>query len=243
MRYGWVLVASCLVFLACACAERASEVDDRSVAIAISDYGKGQDLKAFELLAEVSRYGQADQASLANALLSDMYMSRARVDSNPEMARRSIEFDQRMGPPPRRDLAQYRSYRRAVSLTVLGQADEARKLLEENCGAVARGEDCMLIPQFAHSAIDAPRYEAEAIFWITETLLEQGFRSDQIVAANLAALVRHDYPKAQGRVEVLRKEGELPPFADRNYCLAVATLRAGAQVDIAHCHELLGSSP
>lgn len=99
----------------------------------------------------------SDQADMANSLLSGIYLARAKVDASHADALRSIEFGEALSPTARKDLAQFRAYKRAVALDVLGRNDEAGKLFAANCSIGAASAKCVLLPEIASSSVRRER--------------------------------------------------------------------------------------
>ncbi len=196
-------------------------------------YESGADSQAIEQLEALTQ--DSDQADLANSLLSGIYLARAKVDASHADALRSIEFGEALGPTARKDLAQFRAYKRAVALDVLGRNDEARKLFAANCSIGAATAQCVLLPEIARSSVDASRHQSEEFYWITSTLPKYGYRSDLITATHLAAMVHLDQAGAQKAYRALAAKGDVPAIVQERYCAALSNLRMTKQNGSAEC--------
>jgi hypothetical protein len=145
------------------------------------------DVEALTLLAKMTESDDPKESKLGNAILEDIYITQAYKESDPELARRALELDGKIGGSNRADLQAYRNYQRAVIFHVQGDHLKSEHLLRENCQNKGASAQCVLVPEFAGAIELGPRYQVEAIHTITSVLIENRFESDLVMAVNLAA--------------------------------------------------------
>ncbi|UNK50647.1 hypothetical protein MNR01_06480 [Lysobacter sp. S4-A87] len=231
IRLAMVLAVGSLI----ACSQRGAPGREDLYSNAMRAYDGGSDIEALTSLSRLAESDDADDALLANAILADIYLTRAYLNHDISDARKSLQFNEKVGKSPRPDLQAYRNYQRAVALDVLGKHQDAEQLLSLNCQGKGSTAECALIPEFSDNLPLSPRYQFDAIYVITSLLIDRKYGSDAVLAANISALVRRDYRKAEAAVSSLREKGAVPEIVEYEYCMTLHSVPSASADDVSRC--------